>query len=147
MLYLTSYITNCSAVQKRLWTSRHSIDDCPLQQDTNITIEAKSTQQQQSSHKQMHSGKTADFYNSSAVTRVPCLSFSDSPCKAELSSISKKQTGKKLLGEAHKKVKNSILVSMHAEYKCGYRNAVVRDFKSLGTPALIHWSHLCVFNL
>lgn len=33
------------------------------------------------------------------VTAVPCLSFADSPCKAELSSINKKQAGKKLLGE------------------------------------------------
>lgn len=35
------------------------------------------------------------------VTRVS--PFSDSPCKAELSSISKKQAGKKLLGETHAK--------------------------------------------
>lgn len=35
------------------------------------------------------------------VTRLLCVSFSDSPCKAELSSINKKQAGKKLLGETH----------------------------------------------
>lgn len=32
---------------------------------------------------------------------VPCRSLSDSPCKAELSIINKKQAGKKLLGETH----------------------------------------------
>lgn len=44
--------------------------------------------------------KTADSCSSlPSVTAVPCLSLSDSPCKAELSSINKKQAGKKLLGE------------------------------------------------
>lgn len=64
----------------------------------NIMTKAESTQKRQSAHEQMHSqnSRLLQF-----VTRVPCLFFSDSPCKAELSSINKKQAGKKLLGETH----------------------------------------------
>lgn len=49
-------------------------------------------------HKQMYSqnSRLLQF-----VTRSLCPSLPDSPCKAELSSINKKQAGKKLLGETH----------------------------------------------
>lgn len=67
-----------------------------------MTKAKKSRQSQQSSHTKSCVPKTADSCSSPpSVTRVPCLSLSDSPCKAELSSINKKQAGKKLLGETH----------------------------------------------
>ncbi len=60
----------------------------------------ESTQRKQSCHKQMYSQKSRLLQ---FVTRVPCLSFSDSPCKAELSSINRK----KLLGETHTQTRNT----------------------------------------
>uniref|UniRef100_A0A3B4WTJ8 Thyroglobulin type-1 domain-containing protein n=1 Tax=Seriola lalandi dorsalis TaxID=1841481 RepID=A0A3B4WTJ8_SERLL len=84
--------------QHLLMSHRHCTCKSRDSRITNIMTKAESTQKRQSSHKQMHSqnSRLLQF-----VTRVPCLFFSDSPCKAELSSINKKQAGKKLLGETH----------------------------------------------